>query len=913
MASFQCFVSYVQQAAQNSNFGIMSRADLHRSLEQNGMTQAEIDGAIEALNELFKARVRQAYGRSLNPRQKALVGSVYGGGSLNPNQTTMMEQIANVLDVPTISEAEMNNLRQLALLADEREGSEKDLIEEQIRNILHRKDKEYYSQLNVAKVAFKVLWSVGFNVMSFISNKKKVWENYLIQRLRMQKQGKGFFSPYPLADYKQFSNAYANAKSGAIRGVTEDKDFLSGVQATLGLTETALLGTESALQDVSQSSDVLEHTNEKEKGLLGRIKKLDRKMARTSKRWLSSIDTNAKIRLGEVFYFNEIYKRTKANNPAGTPEATILQQVYKNMYSVDYADAVDEAERQFLLWGIVDKNGRVNKNSNRFKVRVAEVMRRGRDPEILRMAYQSAANKVWQGRMTYPSMKGDPYDLTKYQQRLDSGMGGWIADYLNKTRDVVANAVTGTLGENMLTRSLIFSFFGFINGAAAYWQDYMEHNIIFGGAKTLRLQFLLHKDTQNRKLTGPQREYLQDKIIEMKGKVMVGLIETAGIFALMQLAKSLCPPETNSSGERINNAGGFTDFVTPDKPMGEAAAEANSQMQRPESSISFCGKLSIPLEFLGGFSISNVKMISNISDQLENKDQGTLGSIMWGTWLAVQPTISPMMDSNPSVLDRITKAWNDAQKRGTGYDRVWSIAQREFSRAGAEMAVRALPIPNRIMKEVAVVVVPYRNYMPTGIEGSPNAGLANMLWQFGVQSVYSMGNVSGVNQLIQLTTNTEGKIGKPIFDYRHRIVDMGNLYDGKGVQGLTKPFRDAIDLARGKDPILYDEKDHFLAVNDVNIPWDSRIHTRLYKDDPDKTRMLSDDEYYTYTYNYTKMFSRWYDETYPELVGQEKKDIRSTVNRKLLEIKGEVLERLQEMDGKKYEPNKLFEDDDNEW
>jgi hypothetical protein len=55
MASFNCFVTYVKQAAANSNFGLLSHGELVRLLQSNGMTRQEIDSAIEALNDLYKA------------------------------------------------------------------------------------------------------------------------------------------------------------------------------------------------------------------------------------------------------------------------------------------------------------------------------------------------------------------------------------------------------------------------------------------------------------------------------------------------------------------------------------------------------------------------------------------------------------------------------------------------------------------------------------------------------------------------------------------------------------------------------------------------------------------------------------------------------------------------------------------
>jgi hypothetical protein len=817
-----------------------------------------------------------------------MVNIMYGQtlGALNSNETQMLEEIAGVMDVPVITNAELAQLKNLAQLADTRKGSEKALIEEQIRNVLAQKQPDYLARLNSSKISFKVLLSAGFTVMSYVSNQKKIFEQYFTQRLRMQKQGKGFFAPYALRDYDKYAKQYASAMAKGVRGVTEEQGFWQRFKANMALGSVALLGPTDAIgSDISAHSDALEHINPREQnGLLGKWRGLDRRIARTSKRWLSSIDTSAKIKMGEIFYFNEIYKKFQKQFPNDS-ESQRLQRVYRDMYAIDEATATTDAEAQFKQWGIVDKSGSVNKNSNRFKVRVAEIMREGRDPDIMARAFKTSASKVWQGRMTYPSMKNDPYDLTKFQQRLDSGLGGIIADMLNGMRRTVEAAI----GEKSLGANLVFSLFGFINGAAAYWQDFMEHNAIYGGAKYARLNWMLHKDTINRRLTDEQRSYLEDKITEMKGKVMFSIIETGLIAALGAIAHQLCKDKTGTG----KTGGALTDFVSPDKPVGDQAVQGNVQMQRPESAINICGAVSIPLEYLGGFSISNVKLIANMVDQMENKDETFVSGAMHAIWLTMNPNITPLMDNNPSAVSRIWTAYQEASKAGKGYDNLYYIAERELSMAASNMITRQLPIPNRLIKEGLQTVIPYRTYLPAGITANPNETLLNFFWQTGMQTVYGTANATGINQLIQLSTTEDGLIDKPIFDYRHRAVDMGNLYDGKSIAGLSKPLRNIVDDVRGKQPILYDEKDHFLSINDVNIPWDSRIYTTLYKTDPDKKRLMSDDEYYSYTYAYTKSFGEWIDRNFSSLKGMQPKQLRSIVTRTLGDIKKQTIAHIE--------------------
>lgn len=880
MASFSCFVTYVKQAAANSNFGLLSHGELIRILQGNGMTRQEIDEAIGAMNELYHARIRQVQQRSLSKNQRRMVNIVYGGGlgGMNVNQTQMIEDIAHVLGVPMITSAEMTNLRALAQQADQREGSEKALVEEKIRDVLAQKQSDYLAKLNSAKISFKVLLSAGFTVMSYVSNQKKIFEQYFTQRLRMQKQGKSFFAPYALRDYDKFAKSYANAMARGVRGVTEEQGFWQRFKAWMGLTSQSLLGPTAAIgSDISSHSDALEHVNDREaNGLLGKWRALDRRIARTSKRWLSSIDTSAKIRMGEVFYFNERYKDFKNQFPQES-EAQTLRRVYTDMYAIPEPDAIREAEQQFQNWGIVDSKGQVNKNSNRFQVRVAEIMREGRDPDVMARAFQTSASKVWQGRMTYPSMANDPYDLTKFQQRLDSGLGGIISDLLNGARRTVDAAV----GNSAVGKNFVFSLFGFINGAAAYWQDYMEHNAIYGGAKYARLHWMLYKDNQNRRLTDEQRSYLQDKIVETKGKVMFSLIETAMLAAVGVLAHQLCGDKSGTG----KTGGALTDFISPDKPVGDQAVLGNVEMQRPESAINICGGVSIPLEYTGGFSVSNVKLIANMMDQLENKNETFISAAIHAIWLTANPNITPLMDNNPSAVSRIWTAYEEAAKSGKGYDALYAIAERELAMAASNMIVRQLPIPNRLVKESELLAIPYRTYLPAGLDPNPKENLLNFFYQTGLQTVYGTGNATGVNQLIQLSTTQDGLIGKPVFDYRHRPIDMGNMYDGKSVAGLTKPLRNLVEDAKGKQPILYDEKDHFFAVNEVNIPWDSRIYTVLYKNDPAKKRLLSDDEYYNYTYAYSKAFGEWVDRNFSNLKNLPPKDVRTYVTREITALK----------------------------
>lgn len=896
MASFRCFIQYVKNAQANSSLGILSHAELVKQLLDNGMSRKEIDEAVRALNELYGARVRQLQGRTINKQQRGMVDAIYGSGpfrvngSLRVNEVAMMEDMAKVLGVPMINNAEMKQLKDMAQLADKREGSEKALVEEQIRNVLAQKNPDYLRKLNSSKISFKVLLSVGFNVMSYISNQKKLLEQYFIQRLRMQKEGKGFFAPYPLKDYTKYSNQYASAMAKGVRGLTNERGTWERIKANLGLAQEALLGPTAPLgSDISANSDALEHANDREKnGIIGRLRQFDRGLARVSKRILSSIDTSTKIKMGEVFYFNEIYKQEKLNNPAAT-EQQLMKNVYDNMYSVPHDDAVVEAQKQFTDWNIVDKSGKVNQDSNRFKVRVAEIMRQGRDPEMMKRAFEVAASKVWQGRMAYPNMKNDPYDITKFQQRLDSGLGGIIADALTGLRNVAQSIV----GDSIVGQNLIFSVFGFINGAAAYWQDYMEHNAIYGGAKLLHLSWMLKNDTRNifggttsKGLTAEQRQYLDEKITEQKGKVMFSLIETGMIMTMAAIANAICGSKGGKTG------GALTDFATPDKGIGSDAASGNSQTQRPESSLNFCNAVSIPLEYLGGFSVSNVKFISNLFDQLENKNEDYVSAFLHATWLTAQPTISPLLSGDQGPIPRIWNSWQDARRKGQGYSTVYAIAERELSQSISNGLVRMIPIPNRLLKEAQQVIIPYRTYLPAGIEGDKPT-LTNFMWQTGIQSVYGMGNVTGINQLIQISTTKDGLIGKPIFDYRHRPIDMGNLYDGKSVAGMTKPLRDLVSDANGKQPIIYDEKDHFLAVNDVTIPFDSRIYTVLYKKEPEKTRLMTDDQYYNYTYAYSKKFGEWLDSHYESLKRMPQKEVRSYVNRSILDIKHRAVAQIE--------------------
>lgn len=872
--SFNCLLNALNSSVTSNGTGIrtLSRDELINKLKAGGMSEAEIEGTMKLLNEVYSSVAKEALGRRLSPRQRSLVNVVYGKGlgNLNPGNIDALEAVAEVLDIPFISGKDMVSLRQLATQADEREGAEKALVEDKIRDILDQKNDDYYMRLASSKVAFKILLSIGFNLRAAMSNKKKRFETLLIEKMKYANQGGNwvekftrFMKPFPLAPFTQYNREHAAAARNAIRG--KGLGFGGG--------EVLLGPSASYNSDIGTRSDQLEYANEREvAGIKGGLRRIDRQIARAGKRWTSSIDAAAKVRMGEYFYFNQLRKQLKEKNPAWT-EQEVIKAVHDEMFAIGKPEAIQIAIQQFKDWKIeLDSTGEPKQNSARFKVRVAEIMKSKRDPALMNAAYEMASGKVWQGRMTY--FRGT------FRQRIDSGLGGIIADAVGSLRDVAQGVVektaSGTTARS-IGQGVVFNMFGFINGAAAYWQDFMEHNMVYAAGKILRLKNMQKNYKKNGKLSVEDMDYLEDKIIEMHGKFLYGMLETAAVFALAELGKTLC-------GESLGGN------VNPDKPVGEDAVLANTQQQRGESSIGFCNTVNIPFEYLGGFSFANTKLIAAVYNGIENKDENYLSAFATGVWLTSSPSISPLMDKNPGPATRIWEVFSKAYREGKGYESVGNVAAKELSYAGADLLIKMLPVPNRVLKEVTVPIIPYRQYQPAGI--GLTQGMGGLMVQYGRQFAWNMGNVSGITQLANMFTTTDGKIGRPLFDYRHRPIDAANLYDGTSLASLSQPIRALAQRAKGKDPILYDEVDHFLNMNDVAIPWDSRIYTTLHKD-TDKQRLLTDNEYYSYQYAYTKKFGDWIENHYAALKDDEPKDIRNRVRAALVDIKKRAIKQIE--------------------
>lgn len=896
--SMACFIQSLNNAAKTSPLGIVSRSSLQKEFQKQNLSQKEIDFLVSEMNDLFRAAVNQLKEKRdnknrLTGHQRALVHAVYA--VLRDQDRDALAAAAKVLDFPFFTSAELKNLDHLAKIADQRTHEEKNRVEDQIKNIIQQKQDNYISLLGSAKVSFKALGAMGFQFISRMSNLHKLMEVNIQNRIKYAESrtdldwlGKTrlFLSgghPFDLinkaSEVKKLNQQFAKASRQASAGGWIEVGPLSFAS---GIGGTSLIGPEGTLQtDIEGHSQVLEYHNEREdRKFWGWLREANRKIARASERHTRAVDVGFKTAAGEMYYYNLRQQMIREENPGITP-IDVARKIYQEMYGIPLAQAQAQATTDFQQWakaspsefkGVVDASGNVNERHPRYRVQVGHIMRSGRDAALMGAAYDHARHQVWQGKMTW---KGDIKNVAY------SGALGILADITLQTKRLANDTIekgtslmpkkTGDAVRDA-AQSVVFSTFGFVNGPLAYAEDYLEGFVLYGAPKALLLQVL----KRSPKLTEDQKTYMRERQFEIMSKIAIRGLEQAVLVAIMQVAKGACE-NSEGAGDKPNNK------------------EANVMKQSGENQYTICG-VRIPLEYLGGFSFANLNFVSNWMS-LKHKPDESMLSQAGSAWLQTMVGgfgQSPALNGGDNLA---TKLWNsyaqaskdDQSGKSNSWDTFWATASSTVSKYGAELTTMQLPVPARLLKETGYLVVPYQQFARKGAD----PGL-DFFSQLGKKYMWENLNAMGIQQLITIVNGDDG-IGKPVFDYRHRPIDLGNQYNGKNIAALENTVRDLWHLAtQGEQPPLYDEIDHWMAMNaDEAVPFENQNYKVLFKDEPARARVMTDNEFYDYQFEWTKNFSEWITENYPSLKKDEAKYARKDVMKALKEFKDQALDNIE--------------------
>jgi hypothetical protein len=732
MAATFCFTNFIaalDAARKQAKKGLMTRVDLEDALIKQGLNEKEVTDAIHVLYDAYHGELEKIGKKKMTQKQKeAYKVFVNQPSKIVPaSQQEILNKIGKKFGVDLYNKEDYQNLETIAKKADKLDGAIKAQELEKFYNYIEQKDPEYYRSLQGSVIAFKTLLSVGFTVKSMMSN----WTKRLTRAFaEMTRTSDGVRLRKISLDTREM-NAYASAIF---------KDVLKG-----GVSVSQMI--QSEYENSLIESRATEFSNPREKqGFFGKtgFRWANRQLGKYSERLMSAIDSQTRTKLAEYHYRRLLVQKLKTLDPTMS-EKDVQREVYKSLYAMNTEQAKTQAEQDFRDWGMVDKTGDVDRSSAKYKRRVGELIRSGRDPDLMEKASALSAADVWQKKMT---IKGSP--LQKY----DTMVGGALADGMSMLRDLntkmfdsvaemfyPANKQKAALFKAK-SDVAIFQIYGFINGRMAYFEDYLEHFLPYGLMKQLGLSRVMN----NPDLSPEQVKYVKDRIHDITIKYIVSTVQMGVLFGLAALAKSICGEGGVAGGKNPNYK------------------EQAVQAQQPQNSLDLCG-LIIPLEYMGGQTASMTKFISAIASSVQDDDSG-MAVVLAG--LGNMSPDSPIGSSQISTIQSIGGAFTKAVSDNR--EDKWRIfgdkVKEDLFRITSDASNKFLPIPDRLIKETSQVISPYREYAPLPND-KPTASAVDYIKQSAIQGAYQMGQAAGVVQLMNSVESAQG-FSKPVFDYRHR-------------------------------------------------------------------------------------------------------------------------------------------------
>lgn len=729
-----------------------------------------------------------------NTVRRKFVSNINAASRLSNLQKTLAKEYFENNQVP-ISDTELQGLEKIWEQADKAlTPTEKSRYNEYAQNIIEQKDKDYNNRIVESLIWIKPLFSIAFTAASIRSNLARISFRGL---------------------------AEAVSKNGIDFNVLK-KSFSIDNQSRLGALET-LKGTVPVTNIINFDTheEALSRVEEFHVKPTSKLKAFylnsGKGVARYGARAMNSIDVLGTIGNANKIYYSLYKNKLQADNPTWSKDQ-VEAAAYQHTYETNKVLATQRAIDMFNSLGVLGKGVKEDAafmKTSRFKLAVEEMSKMDRDEQLMKKSYQYAKEDFWKKRMTVKSDLGFG----------DTGISGIAAQFAQGASSTINNILSsGKLSfkdekKKTLVGSVIKQrMFGFLNGAAAFTEDKLEHFLPYGLLKAGILQ--KQKGSVNEELLAEIQRRQKDMIL----KGALGIVNAALLVGIKAAIENIVCDDLKDQhfdlGNKFNQGTAF----------------------------SICGH---PLPIV-------------ISQQ---------GAIMYETWNAMTEgmgdagdffsfVLEEVLGNNrfmqPSVFSQIADnnkkiAQYEENNNTAAADKEKKKRYEKISDAIASFVNSFSPLPDRLIKEIKVTAQPI-----TGQGESQKYMADGLLDQFRHSFVNAMG-LSDFTQMLGA--------GKPVYDYLDRKVweRTGSTVYGGGIK------YDNVDGMLARLNIRPPYTDRLTQVtSDVKKSNGEKVTIKRY---------LSDDEFYNLSKAKSELTKEYFDKNYDRLLNEDEDKSKAEINK----------------------------------
>lgn len=494
----------------------------------------------------------------------------------------------------------------------------------------------------------------------------------------------------------------------------------------------------------------------------------------------------------------------------GMNDQDATEKSLQDMELDDKANSTRMAEAKFNELGlpITDKKGN---STSEFKVAVQEYQRLNRDHVIWSKALELSKNDFWKKNMTVASEQGFG----------DYGVFGLQAQLFSAMKNKIESASKGKL-------SAAFNLyaFGFLNGAANFAEDAIERMPIYA---LVKLGFL-----QARKGNVTDQELARD-IARRQKDIIVKNVTTAAFFVGMKMIESLLCP-----GKK-------------DKQSGYEIGQGRTQ-------VGPCGiPVVVPPQMMAMYKVWNiVNQATNTDEEFFNTAMNILPVLVQSNQMGLGGTIDKLGTAGSEYASTQVQGKASDVRDEESQAKLLKIAVR----GGVDFANSFLPIPSRTMNEAGTLAqrVKGQNQRQQDLtfsvddKGKPNSWFQTL----GKTSIASLGNVTGVNELIVAAIGSN----KPYaMDWQGRKVVQLRGSDITG-SGLDYNRNDELLIDAGVRP-PYIPRTEKVDVSSTSKDKKGVLPVNV-EEIKKQVRYLTDEEFYNVSKVLSEFNAEYFDKKYDE-------------------------------------------------